>query len=370
MPSKQAAQSEWIAVMGRRDEPTDGVEDFCTFLGEALGDKGRPLRLTRIAWDKRGWLGALRELRRESAEWRGKWALVQYTALGWSRRGFPFGALATVAALRRSGVRCAVVFHEAGRQAGAQKRWIDRVRGACQELVIRRLYRNAEKAIFTAPLETIAWLPDVSRKAEYIPIGANMPEQAIGEARAARMGGAKTVAVYGVTGAPNMAAEVETITTVMCEAGEAVPGLRLTVFGRGAREAAKSLDGRLREAGIEMVAKGVLPVAEVMNELTAADVLLFVRGAITSQRGSALAGIACGLPLVGFRNGQIRKPLDEAGIEWAPMGDARELARGLVRVLNDPQRSDDLRERNAQVYKKYFSWWRIAERYAEALAEQ
>src|SRR5215831_6169526 len=291
MPSKQAAQSEWIAVMGRRDEPTDGVEDFCTFLGEALGDKGRPLRLTRIAWDKRGWLGALRELRRESAEWRGKWALVQYTALGWSRRGFPFGALATVAALRRSGVRCAVVFHEAGRQAGAQKRWIDRVRGACQELVIRRLYRNAEKAIFTAPLETIAWLPEANRKAEYIPIGANMPERIVDQERVTRAGGAKTVAVYGVTGAPNMAAEVETIAAVMREAGEYVRGLRLSIFGRGASETAKSLDVPLRAAGVEMIAKGVLPAAEVANELTAADAMLFVRGAITPQRGSALAGI-------------------------------------------------------------------------------
>src|SRR5690348_1477953 len=176
--------SAMIAVMGRRDEPTDGVEDYCKCLGEALEEKGRPLRLTRVAWDKQGWMGALRGLRRESAEWRGKWALVQYTALGWSRRGFPFGALAAAAILRRSGARCAVVFHEAARQASSEakgRRWVDKmvagVRGACQEFVIRRLYRDAEKAIFTAPLETIEWLPEMADQRRKIPAsGAKSPE--------------------------------------------------------------------------------------------------------------------------------------------------------------------------------------------------
>ena len=42
--------------------------------------------------------------------------LLQYTALSWSRRGIPFGAVATLGVLRSRGVRCVVVFHEPSRQ--------------------------------------------------------------------------------------------------------------------------------------------------------------------------------------------------------------------------------------------------------------
>src|SRR5487761_2159038 len=108
MPDRQ---QRWVALLGRKDEPTDGVEDYCTFLGRALADCGVELRAVRVPWLKQGWLGALRGLRRDAAAWRGQWVLLQYTALSWSRRGFPFGALAVLGVLRRRGVRCAVVFH-------------------------------------------------------------------------------------------------------------------------------------------------------------------------------------------------------------------------------------------------------------------
>ena len=44
----------------------------------------------------------------------------------------------------------------ASRAAGAR---IDRMRGDCQQWVIERLYRRAEKCIFTVPLEKVGWLP-------------------------------------------------------------------------------------------------------------------------------------------------------------------------------------------------------------------
>ncbi len=44
---------------------------------------------------------------------------------------------------------------------------------------------------------------------------------------------------------------------------------------------------------MELIVGGVLPAEEIAREFESADVLLFVRDAITLQRGSAIAGIAC-----------------------------------------------------------------------------
>lgn len=115
--------------------------------------------------------------------------------------------------------------------------------------------------------------------------------------------------------------------------------------------------------------RGILPADELAREFERADVLLFVRGAITLQRGSAIAGIASGLPIVGYQNGDVADLLNEAGVEWSPWRDRDGLVRGLVRVLGDPSRWMELHERNLEVHKNHLSWGRIAERYRMVLAE-
>lgn len=352
--------------MGRRDEPTDGVADYCAFLAQALSPCGVGLQQVHVAWDHDGWLRALRKLRRETRNWRGDTVLVQYTGMAWSRRGFPFGVIAAVRILRRSGIRCVVVFHEYKRQSGSEG-CVDRIRGTCQDKVIRSLYRAAEKAIFTVPLESVAWLPPHdAAKAQFIPIGGNVPERV--QLRQPKNTG-KTVVVFGVTGAPNMAPEVEVIVDSIRHAAEISPNVRLVLCGRNSSEAGKLIEPLLHGSGVHVIAKGVLAADEVASELESADAYLCVRGPITLQRGSALAGIACGVPIVGYRNGSVSPPLDRAGIQWAPLGDSAALARNLVQVLNDRQIWKELHERNLRLQQNYFSWNRIAERYLAALSQ-
>src|SRR5271168_943192 len=107
MPQANVPSDVWIAVLGRRDTPADGIADYCAHLAHALGKCGIELRLSRVDWVGCTWLGALRNLLRESKDWRGKWILLQYTALGWSRRGFPVAALLPLVILRLKGARCA-----------------------------------------------------------------------------------------------------------------------------------------------------------------------------------------------------------------------------------------------------------------------
>ena len=355
----------WIALMGRRDEPTDGVADYCAFLAQALSRSGVELRPLHLSWDKEGWLSALRKLRRESKDWSGSSVLLQYTGMAWSRRGFPFGITAAIKLLRRNGVRCIVVFHEHKRQSGS-RRWINRIRGACQDRVIQGLYRAAAKAIFTVPLENVAWLPRDGAKAQFIPIGANVPERLIPRQPA---DADKTVVVFGVTGAPNMLAELETIAACIRCATESSPNLRLVLCGRNSSQAEKLIEPLLQGSGAQVIAKGVLSADEIASELSSADAYLCARGPITSQRGSALAGIACGVPIVGYRNGKVSPPLDQAGIQWAPLGDSESLARNLIQVLSDGRIWNDLHERNLRLQQNYFSWNRIAEQYVAALSQ-
>ena len=69
--------SSLVALLGRRDTPVDGVEDYCAFLGEALARRGVEFTQARVDWFDRGWVGALRQLRRDAVGWRGRWVLLQ-----------------------------------------------------------------------------------------------------------------------------------------------------------------------------------------------------------------------------------------------------------------------------------------------------
>ena len=73
---KSLTYDKVTALLGRRGWPTDGVEDYCTWLGHALANRGYCLNQVRVPWQEMGWLGALRWLWRESAaEWRKLMAL-------------------------------------------------------------------------------------------------------------------------------------------------------------------------------------------------------------------------------------------------------------------------------------------------------
>jgi glycosyltransferase involved in cell wall biosynthesis len=356
----------WVALLGRRDMPVDGVEDYCTFLGRALAAKRIELKLTRVPWMEKGWIGALRWLARESGAWRGKWVIVQYTALSWSRRGFPIFALTVLSVLRRRGARVAVMFHEPKRQGGL--RWIDRLRGVCQEWVIRRLYRAAAKGVFADPLETIAWLPKNHAKAVFIPIGANIPEPPVRtEISTAQDGAAKTVAVFCLTEPPKQEVELGDISHAVQSAVASGSKIRVVFLGRGTEEARAEIARVFSGVPAEVSMLGLLGDVKVSETLARSDAMLCVRGEITPRRGSVVAGIACGVPIVGYAGPAEGTPLAEAGIEFVPYRDREALGRALSRVLTEPDLQRRLRERSLHAQQKYFSWDIIAAAFTRAL---
>jgi glycosyltransferase involved in cell wall biosynthesis len=356
-----------IALLGRRDAPTDGVEDYCNFLGEALARRGVELKHVRLQWNEDGWVSALRRLRRESRDWRGKWVLLQYTALGWSRRGFPVGVLAVQSILRRRGARVAIVFHEPGRQY-AESRHIDRIRGIVQDWVVRRLYGGAARAIMLDPLGKISWLPRGESKAAFVPIGANVPEPPERAERAAgRNDPCKTIAVFCVDFPPYRERELEEISHAVRSAFTKGLGLRIIFVGKGSTEAKEEVDRAFEGIPVEVVNLGIRSAAEVSRTLAECDVMLCVRGKLYPRRSTAIAGIACGLPIIGYAGAAEGTPLQEAGLQLVPYGDKGALGLALVRVLSDTSLRQELRQKSLEAQRKYFSWDVIAKTLVESL---
>ena len=148
-----------IALLGKGDPLTDGVKDYCAFVGDAMRyARRRSGRSRRSVGRNSGWGPALRRLNALSRGWRGQWVLLQYTALAWSRRSFPTRFLSVLRILKRNGARVGVIFHDANPYHG--ERLVDRLRRAMQTHVMRKTYRVADQCIFPVPLDNVTWLPE------------------------------------------------------------------------------------------------------------------------------------------------------------------------------------------------------------------
>lgn len=359
-----------VALLGRRDQPTDGVEEYCCNLGSALERLGYSFERWRVPWGEKGWRAALANLREQASRWRGVLVLVQYSALAWSRRGFPFGALRVLRAIESASQRAAklgIVFHDVDAYLGA--RLIDRVRRQVQLYVMRRLFQQVAKVILTVPADKTAWLPANRAKAVFIPVGANLLPVDANTSPLHRRSATPVVAVFGVTGGGSIPREARDIAQAVNYAAAIAGRLRLLVLGRHALDAREALEQRLDRSRVELETRGVLPAVEVAHLLANADALLFVRGHISSRRTSAIAGIACGIPVVAYSGTETAAPITEAGVVLAPEGDIHALSEALTRVLRDPESANQLRERSRMAQQRYFSWDAIAARYAQFLRE-
>lgn len=353
----------WIALLGRRDKPSDGVADYCAHLRPALEKHGIELRLARVEWRNGGWRKALLNLFRESRGWRGKWVILQYTALGWSRRGFPIGALVSVAILRLHGARCAMMFHEPSGTSGPRR--IDRIRGAFQDWTVRTLHRFSQKSVFTVPLNTVPWLSGAPVHSAFIPLGPNIPENLTNRsARRIQDGLRKTVVVFCVSDSPYDQREISDISHAARVAVAGGIQLRVVFVGRGTAEAKDEIERAFHGTHIEVCNRGLCEAAEVTRIFSESDVMLAVRGRLYLRRGSALAGLACGLPIVAYGGATEGTIIEQAGIALVPFRDQQALGSALRDILTNPDLWQEMHERSLHIQQTYFSWEVIAASYA------
>jgi len=353
-----------IALLGRKDEPTDAVEEYCRYLGKALIAHNFQLELRRVPWEIHGWPAALDALSLMSREWRGTWVLVQYTALAWSKRGFPLKILRILQLLKNAGARIGLVFHDVEPYPGT--RLVDRLRRVSQVHTMRRALSLADLAIFTVPEQKISWLPATLSDTAFIPVGPNLliPENISASHLPQAV---PTIGVFSITGGEPGVRETQTILSAVRHASQTLGKLRLCVFGRCAELRETDLRSGLSDLPVELSVEGVVEPAQVVEKLSACDVLLFVRGSISSRRSSAIAGIACGLPLIAFPGSETAPPLTEAGVVLVPPGQPDQLNAALVRVLSEPAYKADLAARSRVAFQTHFSWHAIASQFVALL---
>jgi glycosyltransferase involved in cell wall biosynthesis len=358
-----------IALLGRPDEPTDAVEQYCRYLGRALRDRGFATELVRVRWPERGWPVALRELQQRAREWRDKWVLVQYTALAWSAHGFPFRFLRVVEELAKGGVQVGIVYHDVEPYGGG--RIIDAVRRQGQLHVMRRALKHAKVAIFTTPLNVISWLGNPPSTAAFIPVGANLPTEASARAESpTREQTPLRVAVFGITEGDTGRKECAQIVNAVGFAAARAGPLRLHAFGRGAIECEPELRRALKDVAVELCVEGILPAEEVVKALSRSHVLLFVRAPISSRRGSAIAGIACGLPVIAYSGIETAPPITDAGVVLVSRGKSDGFGQALLRIVTEAAYRESLAEQSRNAQRNHFSWEAIAQRYVEVLRLQ
>jgi hypothetical protein len=350
-----------IALLGRKDEPTDAVEDYCRYLAAALQAHDIHLEIRRMPWEIHGWPDALQALCLQATQWRDVWVLVQYTALAWSARGFPQKVLRALKILKSARARVGIVFHDVEPYPGT--RLIDTVRRINQVWTMRRAIAFADLSVFTVPPERLSWLNVVPPNAAFVPVGPNLPIPSVPQASSLQ-GPVPTIGVFSITGGESGARETQIILAASRYASQKLGKLRLSIFGRQAEARGTELREGLRDLPVDLSVEGVVEPHQVVQKLSACDVLLFVRGSISSRRGSAIAGIACGLPVIAYPGSETAVPITDAGVVLVSPDQPDDLNAALVRVLSDTTYRMNLAARSRATYKTNFAWPAIAARFS------
>src|SRR5262245_48862519 len=216
-----------IALLGRRDEPTDAVEEYCEYLGAALAEHSFRLEIRRVPWDQHGWSASLNALRLQAESWRDTWVLAQYTSLAWSARGFPQRFLRVLRVLRKTGARIVVVFHDA--QPFGGERLIDRIRRFAQVRVMRDAIAFSNCSVMTVPASRVSWLQAPGADVCFIPDGANLPQPLL-EQDHNELHEPPTIAVYSITGGAAGDKETDEIILAARYSAQKIGRIRLMVF--------------------------------------------------------------------------------------------------------------------------------------------
>lgn len=352
-----------ILLLGRRDQPTDGVEDYCGRLRDAAAKRGLTFELSRVDWAEKGWRKALSALREKAVGWRDRWVFLQFTTLAWSRRGFPFRAPEVLGILRHCGVRAGVVYHDFSPFPG--KGVIGKAREFSHARVLQRLYALSELCVFTVPVNKISWLPLRREKAIFIPVGSNFagpdPATPVNDAPST---GEPTVVVFGITGGSRGIQEIGDISFALKAVNSRGVRLRLEAIGRGFENFEEALRESLNGSGIPFKVFGLTSAEEIVRVLANARVMVSVRGPISTRRGTVIAGMAYGLPIVGYRGEETGFPITEAGVSLVEPGDREGLVHALGDVMTDENVWRELRQRSFSATEKYFSWDAITSQFA------
>jgi glycosyltransferase involved in cell wall biosynthesis len=225
-------------------------------------------------------------------------------------------------------------------------------------------------------MEKLSWLPRFCSNAYFIPVGPNLPildtEITLDEVAKRpdvdiNTADVPVVSIFSITGGEAGVRETRLIIGAVRQVAQRLGKLRLSVFGRHADLRESLLRDGCQGLPVELSVEGVLKPHQVLQRLSKSDVLLFVRGSISSRRGSAIAGIACGLPVIAYPGSETAAPITDAGVVLVSPDHPDELTAALFHVLSDTGYRKALASRSRAAYKAHFAWPVIAGRFSTLL---
>ena len=335
--------TDWAVLTGEYPPQPGGVSDYARLVARGLAAAGDRVRVyapaTATAEESDpgvevrrlpGRFGprALARLDRLlAARPRPDHILVQYVPQAYGMKGMNVGFAAWLAARALRAAPVWVMFHEVATPFAWQP-----LRHAALAGITRAMARLAAGAAERVFVSIPAWgdalrrlCPRV-RPPRWLPVPSTLEEYA-GVAPAARgrfaPAGRPLVGHFGTYGL-----HVATmLTATLAELATLAPDAAVLLVGRGSAEFAGRLVSARPELAGRVAASGGLSGADAAAHLKACDLLIqpFPDG-VSSRRTSAMAGLACGLPVV-TNLGPLSEPVWAGAVAAAPTPDPAAVAR-------------------------------------------
>jgi glycosyltransferase involved in cell wall biosynthesis len=348
----------------------DGIRDYSFLLSAALEKHGEAvdliLRDHTGGWELAGASGHLSPLRRLRPTLARYDALVlQYNPFMYGKWGFAPWLAAQLALLsaRRERARIVLMVHE---PYVPMINWRWTLMGFWQrfQLLALRLPSDIILASIEPWAERFAaqW---PSRPTFHLPVGSNVPDmRRVREAERARFGaGDDTIALatFGTGDPARLPEYIAAAAGAVARSGRQVVLLNLGI-------GAPPLHGLSDE--VRVMTPGALPAEGVARRLAASDIYLASHHeGISSRRGTMMAALQHGLPVVGT-DGRLTDPrlrAEAKAIRLVPVGRPDLFAEAAVELANDAGERLTVGERARALYERCFDWPVIARRLVAAI---
>ncbi|HVO55188.1 MAG TPA: glycosyltransferase [Solirubrobacterales bacterium] len=358
-----------ILLQGDQGHIADGIRDHTARIAEELPrHRVAAARLRVRVGEGRGLAGSLRLWRSLRNLPESSAVLVQYSPFCFGRWGFAPWLPAYLWAIgrRRRGPAVAVMVHE---PYVPMVSWRWTLMGLWQRLQLALLRLSAD--VVFASIEP--WASEFEalppwRPVHHLPVGSNFPDgRSERELERRRLGLGEDTVVLCCLGRDHQTwlgeEVVETANAVARSRGSAV----LVTLGAYAPD----LSGL--DPAVETVQPGYLEPERFAAALAASDVFLApVSDGVSTRRGSLMAALQHGLPVVGT-DGALTDPVlrrSTPALALAPVGDRDRFTASAVRLAEDREARAAAAAAARDLYEREFDWGVIAERLLAGLPQR
>jgi glycosyltransferase involved in cell wall biosynthesis len=348
--------ADYTAILARALAPAVGaVHVWCPGNTSISADEGGGVVVHRSA----GRFGprSLWQLGRELDRFGPRTILVQYTphAFGYKAMNFPFVAWVASRRLRhRDDVR--IMFHEVAFP------WVRRplhhnLIAAANRLMAAILLRGCNRTYVSIP----GWMPLLKqlgvgrRPMTWTPVPSNVPadpDPASVAARRAELDDGPVVGHFGTYGASVTGLLGPALRVLLDRRRD----LRVLLLGSGGERWREEFVAGRPEWAVRVTATGPLPANAVSEALQSCDLVVqpYPDGA-SSRRGSLMAALANGVPVVTTLGKLSERIWTEGPVAAVPVGDPVRLAELVLELLGRPDRLADLGRTGRQLHEDRFA---------------